>query len=258
MSDKLIEFSQVNLGYGSKTILKDLSFTVARGQYIGLVGANGAGKTTLLKAIIGALTPSKGKISYFDSEGREVKRIAKLGYMPQHQSLDKSFPLSVFDVVLMGRYALMGRRTGENDKKAVLEALEQVKMADYAYRHISELSGGQLQRILMARAIVAEPELLLLDEPTNGMDLGASQDTLDIVHELHKKGLTVIIVTHMLDIVARHAQTVGLFHHHEGSTGLKWGEPGLLLSDAYLSELYGRPLCLHYGHSCHSEPRGEA
>lgn len=238
MSD-IFKFNNVSLGYGSHIILKEVSLNVERGQYIGLVGANGAGKSTLLKAIIGSLKPLSGEITFFDDHGNTVKRLTKLGYMPQHQSLELLFPLSVFDVVLMGRYPQMGWSIWPRsaDKEAVFQALERVKMQDFSSRHISELSGGQLQRVLMARAIVSEPELLLLDEPTNGMDLGASQDTLNVVNDLHKQGITVIIVTHILEIIAKNAQKVGMFHQKEDTTYLTWGDPQEVLTSNYLDEL---------------------
>ena len=241
---EIIRFSQVSLGYGRHTVLRGIDFSVERGQYIGLVGPNGVGKSTLLKAVLGMLSPLAGEIAFFDSQGRRIKRLSKLGYMPQHQSLDLLFPLSVFDVVLMGLYARMGRRIWPNaaDKQAVQRSLEMVKMRDFAENHISELSGGQLQRVLMARAVVSDPELLLLDEPTNGMDLGASRDTLDIVRELHEQGMTVIIVTHLLDIVAKNTQRVGILHQSGDSAQMTWGEPRRVLSPEFLSELYGRPV----------------
>lgn len=242
---KFVEFKGVSLGYGRHTVLKDLNFSLERGRYIGLVGTNGAGKSTLLKGLTGALRPKTGKISFWNKEGQEISRLEALGYMPQHQSLEVTYPLSVLDVVLMGRYAKMGWRimTSKEDKEAALNALEQVNLADRANSHISDLSGGQLQRVLLARALAADPEILLLDEPTNGMDLGASQDTLEIAAKLHKQGMTIIIVTHILEIVARNAQQVGIFvPRAEGGCHLHWGTTDEVFTSERLSELYGRPI----------------
>ncbi|MGM9992983.1 MAG: metal ABC transporter ATP-binding protein [Candidatus Bruticola sp.] len=239
------EFSQVSLGYGGYPILEGLNFSLERGKYIGLVGSNGVGKSTLLKGLVGALKPISGHIKFFDSSGQEQHRMHGLGYMPQHQTLETSFPLSVFDTVLMGRYAQMGNRfwPSSTDRQAVKQALEQVNLEAWSDSHISALSGGQLQRVLMARALVSKPQVLLLDEPTNGMDLGASQDTLEIVSQLHKQGMTVVIVTHMLEIVAEHAQIVGIFHSDKnGRRTISWGEPKEIFTSQYLSKLFGRPI----------------
>ncbi|MGM9999482.1 MAG: metal ABC transporter ATP-binding protein [Candidatus Bruticola sp.] len=239
------EFSQVSLGYGGRPILEGLNFSLERGKYIGLVGSNGVGKSTLLKGLVGALKPVIGQIKFFDRSSQEQRRLEGLGYMPQHQTLETSFPLSVFDTVLMGRYAQMGYRfrPSSEDRQAVKEALEQVNLADRSDAHISALSGGQLQRVLMARALVSKPQVLLLDEPTNGMDLGASQDTLEIVSRLHQQGMTVVIVTHMLEIVAEHAQIVGIFHaDSNGRRTVSWGEPKEIFTSQYLSKLFGRPI----------------
>lgn len=239
------EFKQVSLGYTQKPILEGLDFSLERGKYIGLVGSNGVGKSTLLKGLIGALKPLSGQINFFDTQSQPSKHLQHLGYMPQHQTLETTFPLSVFETVLMGRYPQMGNRfwPSPKDRQAVSKALEQVNLSAWAQSHISALSGGQLQRVLMARALASEPQILLLDEPTNGMDLGASQDTLEIIDRLHQSGMTVIIVTHMLEIVAEHAQVVGIFHNsEEGHTTISWGQPKEVFTSQYLSQLYKRPI----------------
>ncbi len=242
---KFAEFNQVSLGYTKKPILEGLNFSLERGKYIGLVGSNGVGKSTLLKGLVGALKPLSGQIKFFNAQGQPSQRLEHLGYMPQHQTLETTYPLSVFETVLMGRYAQMGPGfwPSAKDRQAVNEALEQVNLLAWAQEHISALSGGQLQRVLMARALASQPQILLLDEPTNGMDLGASQDTLEIIDRLHQRGLTVIIVTHMLEIVAKHAQTVGIFHVGEnGHTTISWGQPEEVFTSQYLSQLYRRPI----------------
>ncbi len=256
---KFAEFSQVSLGYTKTPILKELNFSLERGKYIGLVGSNGVGKSTLLKGLVGALKPLSGQIKFFDAQGQPSRRLEHLGYMPQHQTLETTFPLSVFETVLMGRYAQMGNRfwPSAEDRQAVEEALEQVDLTAWAQSHISALSGGQLQRVLMARALASKPQILLLDEPTNGMDLGASQDTLEIIDRLHQSGLTVIIVTHMLEIVAEHAQMVGIFHVGEnGRTTISWGQPKEVFTSQYLSQLYKRPIVWRHP-SSQTEPASE-
>ncbi len=234
MSLPLVEFRGVRLGYGRRTVLQGLDFRLQEGDYLGLVGPNGAGKTTLLRALLGNLPPREGEILY--RGGRERPRF---GYVPQREGVDEIFPLSVEDVVLMGRYPRLGlgRRPARSDREFAVHCLERVGMADLRYRPLSDLSGGQKQRVLMARALAGEPEVLLLDEPTTGMDLASEEDTLRLVDDLHRQGMTVVMVTHRLYLVANHARTVGILHQ-----GLTVGPVAEVLDDRRLSALYGRPV----------------
>ena len=242
----LLSFQGVSLGYGAHLVLHDLNFTIEEGQYLGLVGANGAGKSTLLKAIIGALSPLQGRIVY---QGQAKRSSLRLGYMPQQQTLPASFPLTVEQVALMGRYPQMGWRPfpRPSDRQAVRRALELVGIANLAPRPIEELSGGQWQRLLLARALTSEPQLLLLDEPTNGLDYPATLEFLALIDQLHAQGLTIILVTHQLEIVRRHTQKMGLIHPAppQGNT-LSWADPHHLEHPHYLAQLFGRSdLTLH-------------
>ncbi len=234
MSVPLVEFRGVRLGYGRHTVLEDLDFLLQEGDYLGLVGPNGAGKTTLLRALLGNLPAQQGRILY--RGGREHPRF---GYVPQREGVDEVFPLSVEDVVLMGRYPRLGlgRRPNRADREFTAGCLDRVGMADLRDRPLSDLSGGQKQRVLMARALAGEPEILVLDEPTTGMDLASEEDTLRLVDDLHRQGMTVIMVTHLLYLVANHARTVGILHH-----GLTVGPVEEVLDETRLSRLYGRPV----------------
>lgn len=234
MSAPLVEFRGVRLGYGRRTVLQGLDLRLGEGDYLGLVGPNGSGKTTLLRALIGNLPAQEGEILY--RGGRERLRF---GYVPQREGVDEVFPLSVEDVVLMGRYPRVGlmRRPGRQDREYAAHCLERVGLASMRRRPFSDLSGGQKQRVLMARALAGEPEVLLLDEPTTGMDLASEEDTCSLVGELHRQGMTVVMVTHLLDLVAHHARSVGILHE-----GLTVGPVEEVLTEERLSRLYGRPV----------------
>jgi ABC-type Mn2+/Zn2+ transport system ATPase subunit len=229
----LVSFDRVALGYGRRTILSDLSFAVAEGDFLGLVGPNGAGKTTVLRAILGTLRPQAGTL---------VRSPAlRFGYVPQRDQVDYNFPLKVLDVVLMGRYDRigLGRRPGSADRALAMAALEHVGIAELAERQLKDLSGGQKQRTLIARALVGEPNVLVLDEPTNGMDLVSTTQILGLVRELHERdGLTVIMVSHALNEVANYVERIALVV----GGGFRIGSVDEIMTVPVLSEMYGIPV----------------
>jgi ABC-type Mn2+/Zn2+ transport system ATPase subunit len=228
----VIAFREVTLGYGRKVVLQGLNFELRQGDYLGLVGPNGAGKTTLLRALMGILKPRSGAIDH------GAKHL-RFGYVPQRMAMDELFPLRVQDMVMMGRYSHLApwRRPGSVDREWVEKSLARVGLSDRSRELFRNLSGGQKQRVLMARALACEPDILFLDEPTNGMDLGAEEDIMDLVASLHGEGLTVVLVTHMLSLVALHARRVGILHD-----GLILGEAEEILTGERLSQIYGRPV----------------
>ncbi len=162
----LISFEGATLGYGKHVVLRDLSFEIREGDYLGLVGPNGAGKTTVLRALLRIHPPLTGTV--------RVAPSVRFGYVPQRDQLNLSYPLSVADVVRMGRPPRSTRAARREDREAADRALEQVGLSALAGRRLTNLSGGEKQRMLLARALVSDPTVLVLDEPTNGMDLGAT------------------------------------------------------------------------------------
>jgi ABC-type Mn2+/Zn2+ transport system ATPase subunit len=229
----LVSFDGVALGYGRRTILSDLSFAVAEGDFLGLVGPNGAGKTTVLRAILGTLKPQAGTLARAPG--------LRFGYVPQRDQVDYNFPLRVLDVVLMGRYDRIGlaRRPGKDDRDRAMAALEHVGIAELAERPLKDLSGGQKQRTLIARALVGEPNVLVLDEPTNGMDLVSTTQILGLVRELHERdGLTVIMVSHALNEVANYVERIALVV----GGGFRIGSVDEIMTVPVLSEMYGIPV----------------
>jgi manganese/zinc/iron transport system ATP- binding protein len=229
--EKLIQFENVDLGYGQRRVLRNIDFDIATGDFLGIVGPNGAGKTTLLKAILGLLNPLSGRVTR-PPEG------VRIGYVPQRDSVDSLFPLTVLDIVLMGRYTLMGpfARPGIEDRRLAMRALEHVGMDSMATRAYPNLSGGQKQRALIARALVGDPGLLILDEPTNGMDLVSEHAIMELVKRLHDEdGITVLMVSHLLSTVVNYAKRVAIV----GDGTLKEGTVDEMVTPQSLTDLYG-------------------
>ena len=207
MSDQpVIAIRGVAFSYDGATVLEDVDLTVQAGAMACIVGPNGGGKTTLLKLMLGLLRPDQGQVRIFGRPPAEARR--RIGYMPQYARHDPQFPVTVMDVVLMGRLERhWGGPYGRSDKRAALDALEDVGMADVADRLFNALSGGQRQRVLIARALACEPDLLLLDEPTANVDVAVESRLYEILQELNKR-MTILMATHDLGFVADIVQSV--------------------------------------------------
>lgn len=238
-----VVFDGVFFGYGREDVLRDVSFTVPGGTFAALIGPNGAGKSTLLRLLLGLRRPRAGHITVFGAPPGE--RRVGLGYVPQKTGVPEGFPLTALEVVLMGRYALVGwgRRPGPSDRDAARRALARVNLEDMAERRFSELSGGQQRRALIARALVGEPRLLLLDEPTAGLDPAAQARFYDMCCTLQREeNLTLLAASHDVEVVARHADTVLLVDR----TVRAHGTPGEVLRSRQLDEVYDFPRGHHH------------
>ena len=203
-----VSLRDVTAGYGERIALEGVTLDLPTGSLVAIFGPNGGGKSTLLKLIAGLLKPSHGTIETLgEPAGQAARRIA---YVTQAELVDWSFPVSVWDVAMMGRYPRLGpwRRPDAGDREAVREALEQVGMLDRAQTQIGELSGGQRRRAFLARAIAADPELYLLDEPVTGVDVTTQEDLMTVLHAETERGRTVIATTHDLAAAAAHFDTV--------------------------------------------------
>jgi zinc transport system ATP-binding protein len=219
MDDPIIEVRDLWFSFNSIPVLKEVNLTVRPGNFVALLGPNGGGKTTLLKLMLGLLIPDRGSIQIFgEPPGKSSHRI---GYMPQHLHFNQSFPIAVLDVVLMGKLR-PGRgwsRYSHQDRMAAEKALKQMEMWDFRNRRAGELSGGQTQRVFIARALVDEPEVLMLDEPTASIDTKHQTDLFDILKELNKT-VTIIVVSHDVGIVSSHVKSVAcvnqqVFYHDD-------------------------------------------
>ena len=196
MEKEIIKLKDVTIGYGKKVIAQNINLSIYDNDFIGIVGPNGAGKTTLLRTLLGNLKPLSGTITE-DSH--------RFGYVPQRDTVQPLLPYTVQEVVMMGRYSLMGifNNPSKKDYEIVETSLEKVGIKYLSNSNYNDLSGGQRQRTLIARALAVEPDILILDEPTNGMDTPSHHSLLNLITDLHEdKKLTIILVSHLLSDVA--------------------------------------------------------
>ncbi|WP_061961409.1 metal ABC transporter ATP-binding protein [Demequina flava] len=200
MTTPALEIDNVSVSYGEVAALTGCTLSLAPGQVTGLIGMNGSGKSTLFKSIMGVVAPQMGTIRVDGADAAKARRAQRVSYVPQSEDVDWDFPLSVWDVVMMGRYGLMGpmRRPSRADRAAVEEALERVELADLAGRQIGQLSGGQRKRAFVARGIAQGASLMLLDEPFAGVDKRSERTIIALLRDLAADGRTVLVSTHDL------------------------------------------------------------
>ncbi len=235
--ERLIRAENLGVTLGGRSVLEGITFSAVEGELTGIIGPNGAGKTTLLRAILGLVRIRAGKLDVLGvpcSRLREVR--PKIGYMPQRQSFEKNFPLSAADVVAVGLLSpsAMLRRIADQDR-SIGAALQSVGMEEYTRRPFKDLSGGEQQRILLARSLVRQPVLLLLDEPNAGLDFPAQQSFVELLQKLkQEKGLTILLVSHDLVSVASAADQLvcinRTMHIH--------GRPAEVMNSPYLDQAY--------------------
>ncbi|MDP6796038.1 MAG: metal ABC transporter ATP-binding protein [Verrucomicrobiota bacterium] len=193
-----LEIHDLTAGYHKKPVLWGIDLQVPQGKLVGVVGPNGAGKSTLIKAIMGMVPPSSGWVKIFGEPYEENRR--QVGYVPQRESVDWDFPVTVMDVVMMGRYGHVGwfKRPKKADREIARDCLDKVKMLPFAKRQISNLSGGQQQRVFLARALAQESDIYFMDEPFAGVDAATETAIIALLHELREKGKTLLVVHHDL------------------------------------------------------------
>ena len=235
-----MEINDLSYTYVKWPVLDSVSFHVEKGEILGILGLNGCGKTTLLKNLNKNLSPQAGCVLLdgSDLEDMSKKEIArKVAVVPQTNEVHFSF--TVRDMVSMGRMPFQGLMEGmsSEDERLVDSALERVGLSEYADRHINVMSGGERQRVIIARALAQTPEILLMDEPTLHLDINTQFDVLDLVHKLSKEeGLTVVIVSHDLGMVARYCDRVLLIKDHKI---LAIGKPEEVLTPENMESVFG-------------------
>lgn len=237
MSTPALQVDSVTVHYGQVPALQEASVTIDPGRICGLVGMNGSGKSTLFKAIMGLVRPDSGAVRINGTDPARARRAGVVGYMPQSEDIDWAFPLSVYDVVLTGRYGQMGpvRRARPADKRAVEQALERVDLADYRHRQIGQLSGGQRKRAFLARCIAQEAELLLLDEPFAGVDTRSEATISALLREFADSGATILVSTHDLRALPDLADEAVLLMR----TVLMHDRPDVVLQPQNLARAFG-------------------
>lgn len=195
-----IQVDDVTVRFGDMTALDGVSLRVPAGRVTGLVGMNGAGKSTLFKSIMGMIKPDRGRILLDGVEPATARRRGQLSYVPQNEAVDWTFPVSVGEVVMMGRYGSMGpaRRATATDRAAVRRALERIELSEYADRQIGQLSGGQRRRAFVARGLAQGARILLLDEPFAGVDKRSEATIVELLRSLAGEDFTVLVSTHDL------------------------------------------------------------
>ena len=218
IKEPIVEIKDVWLSFKGRPVLEAVNLRLDEGDYLGLIGPNGSGKTTLLRVILGLLSPDRGSVRVLGESPARAR--GRLGYVPQYTRFDAGFPVNVLDVVLMGRIGSrrLFRQPSQRDRDVALGSLDKVEMADQAGRQIGRLSGGELQRVMIARALAVEPLLLLLDEPTASLDTRVGVSVFELLKDLAQE-VTLVLVSHDVGVISRYVKTVAclnrrLYYHH--------------------------------------------
>ncbi|MBD3339623.1 MAG: ATP-binding cassette domain-containing protein [Candidatus Lokiarchaeota archaeon] len=233
----MLKIDELYFSYNSVSILKKITFEVNYGDFLGIIGPNGSGKTTLLRNIDGILKPNKGSILIENVNQKQLtrKEIARLiGYVPQREA--NIFPTTVFETVLMGRKPHINWTETKEDRKIVAETLEHLNLGAFALRDINQLSGGERQKVYIARALVQQPKILLLDEPTANLDLRHQIEVLDmLLNTKNERGVTVIIAIHDLNLALKYCDKVIILN--KGEVFAKGGKE--VINKEIIQNVYG-------------------
>jgi ABC-type Mn2+/Zn2+ transport system ATPase subunit len=237
----ILELTNVSAQFDKTIVLDNLSFQLRSGERVAIIGPNGAGKSTLFNIIAGILSPTKGKINLYGSQSREHICIA---YVPQRNQVNWDFPVNVADVVMMGRVGKLGlfNWPKQKDWQKVYKSLELVGMTELAKRQISELSGGQQQKVFIARALAQEADLMLMDEPLNGLDVKSQESIFEILNILREHNVTVMVSTHDLNLAGEHFDRLMLLKQQI----IAFGKTSEVFKSDLLSQAYGGRVRLLY------------
>lgn len=202
-----ISIKELSFSYSGPPVLEHVNLTVPCGEFLGLVGPNGSGKSTLLKLMLGILKPQMGEIRLFGKPPEQGR--SRIGYMPQIAQFARDYPISVEETVLLGR---LGKTSmfgfyRKRDREIAMQAMQEVEVDNLRDRPIGTLSGGQLQRVLIARALASEPELLILDEPTANIDMRKEEDIFDLLQKLNER-VTILVVSHDIGFISKYIHRV--------------------------------------------------
>ena len=244
-SDPIIQFDHATFGFPGVIALQDLCLSIHAGEFIGVIGPNGSGKTTLCRAVLGLMAPLTGHLRIFDCACGELRchHRAQIGYLPQKGVVDRNFPVTVLETVMMGRYGALGlfKRAGQQDRQIALDALTHVGMEGHKNTALGELSGGQQQRVFIARALAQQPKVLLLDEPTTGLDITTQHNVIELVAQLHRElGLTVLLITHDINMIRSKVDRLVLLKTKLFAAA----PPAEVLKPEILRQVYGKELVI--------------
>ena len=214
----LLEVNKLSFGYDRKEIVRNLSFTVEKGDYLCVIGENGAGKTTLIKVLLNLKKPYSGTINFSDSLTQH-----EIGYLPQHTSVQKDFPATVREIVLSGCLGRLGKKFfyDEEDRKLADESIRRMKIESLADRCYNELSGGQQQRVLLARCLCATRKLIILDEPSTSLDYETTCEMYQLIAQLNREGIAIIMISHDLDKALDQAKHILLLEDEDSFFGTR-------------------------------------
>ena len=236
VNDYAIQVDTLTFAYDTETVLSNVSLQVKNGDFVGVIGPNGGGKTTLIRCILGIIKPTRGSITLLGGPPEKTRMFA--GYVPQETSSNKLFPISVFDVVLMGklRTRKLFKRYTPEDREAAEAVLRDMKLAHLKNKAIGDLSGGQRQKVLLARALVAKPHILFLDEPTASIDSQGQSELYTYLRDINSAGTTIVLITHNVSAVSSYIKSIAcvnqeLYFHPDG-----------ILSEATISKTFGCPV----------------
>lgn len=210
-----VELKDVSIKYNDQTVLQDVNLKIEDKDFMAIIGPNGGGKTTLLKIILGVIRPDRGEVIVYDKDPEHARQF--IGYLPQNVSFDHDFPINVYNTVLSGRYHGMFKGYNAEDKIAVEKALKDMNMLGLKDRQLGKLSGGQLQRVFIARALVREPKLLLMDEPMASIDPEMQNSFYNLLTNLKDK-MTIVLVSHDVGMVSSNVDKIAclsrkLYYH---------------------------------------------
>lgn len=233
----IIQLQQVDFSYQPTIpVLEQINLSIESGEFLGIIGPNGGGKTTLLKLILGLIQPTGGRITVLGNPPRKSR--SKIGYVPQFKTFNLDFPISVLDIVLMGRLGQSASAVGfnKNDRQIAREILATLDIEPLEKKPIGTLSGGQIQRVMLARALTGKPDILLLDEPTANVDIHAEKNIFDFLKTLSQKGITILVVSHDIGFISPYIKRVACINKtlicHETQK----------LNAEFMQELYGFPI----------------
>lgn len=239
MTRPVVHVSDLCVLYGERKALADLDFNVDERSFVAIIGPNGSGKTSLIKALLGVLPAASGVVEVFGEQPRRVHP-GRIGYVPQVKTMERSFPAKALELVVSGERRSWPARINSADRGRAMEMLQGVGAEHLAERPLYALSGGELQRVFLARSLIRRPELVMLDEPAAGIDVAGASDLYELLEDYQQeRNATVLMVTHDWHVAYHHATHVLLLNRRQ----ISFGSPGEVLTESNLRQAFG-----HVGH----------